>query len=131
MVDSTTIFAALFILMTILWLRQAYFQPHASSGGRGVMMTPHKLAAYEEMWRREESGLWNWLEDRVGLDAIGDDVSSKESRHLLSRNDMAARVGNEQMSDREVDEAIRVTEEKLSALKAAMEKKKGAKVKKS
>ena len=95
------------------------------------MMTPHKLAAYEEMWRREESGLWNWLEDRVGLDAFGDDVSAKESRHLLSRNDMAAKVSNEQMSDREVDEAIRVTEEKLSALKAAVDRKKGAKAKKS
>jgi len=94
------------------------------------MMTPHKLAAYEEMWRREESGLWNWLEDRVGLDAIGDDVAGKESRQLLSRNVMAAKVSNEQMSDREVDEAIRVTEEKLSALKAAVVKKKGAKAKK-
>jgi len=94
------------------------------------MMTPHKLAAYEEMWRREESGLWNWLEDRVGLDAIGDDVAGKESRHLLSRNDMAAKVNNEQMSDREVDEAIRVTEEKLSALKATVNRKKGAKAKK-
>lgn len=124
MISGTTILSVLLLVMTVLWVRQAYFSPHHGATGRSVMMTPQRLAAYEEMWRREESGLWNWLEDRVSLDNIG---GNDQRGHLLERNNMAGKIDNEQMSEREVDEAIRTTEEKLASLKAAVAMKKAKK----
>lgn len=80
-------------------------------------MTPQRMAAYEEMWRREENGLWNWLEDRIGLDNIG---QVNQRRHLMEYKSMATIIEEEEMSEREIAEAIRTTEEKLASLKAAV-----------
>lgn len=124
MIDGTTILSVLLLVMTVLWVRQAYFSAQHGATGRSVMMTPQRLAAYEEMWRREESGLWNWLEDRVNLDSIG---GNDQGGPLLERNKMASKIDNEQMSEREVDEAIRTTEEKLASLKAAVAMRKAKK----
>ena len=123
-INGTMILSVLLLVMTILWVRQAYFHRDHAATGRSVMMTPQRLAAYEEMWRREESGLWNWLEDRVGLEGIG---VNDEKRHLRERNSMGNRIEDEQMSEREVNEAIRTTEEKLASLKAAVSRKKAKK----
>lgn len=119
MLDTPVMLGILCAILSILWIQQAYFGPH-NVDGRAVMMTPQRLAAYEEMWRREESGLWNWLEDRIGLESLGEDLTGSQKRHLLMSNSMAAKVESERMNEREVDEAIRVTEEKLAALKSAM-----------
>jgi len=124
MISGTTLLSLLLLVMTVLWVRQAYFAPHRGTTGRSVMMTPQRLAAYEEMWRREESGLWNWLEDRVNMDGIGDIA---QRRQLLERNSMVSKMNGEEMSEREVDEAIRTTEEKLASLKAVVAMKKGKK----
>lgn len=120
-ISGTTILSFLLLVMTVLWIRQAYFTPRNAATGRSVMMTPQRLAAYEEMWRREENGLWNWLEDRVGMDGLSDD---NDRWHILQRNGMASKIEDEQMSEREVEEAIRTTEEKLASLKAAVSLKK-------
>lgn len=83
---------------------------------------PERIAAYEEMWRREDSELWEWLEERVGMDRLHADRPSVPKRAMEPRsaeeNLRAAR-----MDEREVEEAIRVTEEKLRVLKGVMEKK--------
>ncbi|KAF4977083.1 hypothetical protein FZEAL_6361 [Fusarium zealandicum] len=84
---------------------------------------PDRIAAYEEMWRREDSELWDWLEERVSMDRLHGDRVVARKRAMEPRtaeeNLRAAR-----MDDREVEEAIRVTEEKLQVLKGVMEKKK-------
>ncbi|KAM0716532.1 hypothetical protein Q7P37_007977 [Cladosporium fusiforme] len=93
-------------------------------------LSPARAAAYEELWRREESELWDWLEDRVGL---GDDfhaplsggAGAKDRQKVLSAREMGRRLESEGMRAREVDDAIRVTEERLSALKGAVERAKG------
>ncbi|KAJ6782291.1 hypothetical protein PWT90_00614 [Aphanocladium album] len=91
----------------------------AGAGGRGELMDmygPLRLAAYEEMWRREESELWEWLEERTGLGQVGSDSHGIRKRAVEPRT-MQERVRESRMDAREVQEAIRVTEEKLKVLR--------------
>jgi hypothetical protein len=90
------------------------------SGGRadvGWVATPERIAAYEEIWRREESELWDWLEDRVGMDRLRESSQmGAESRVVKEK------LKDERMGVREREEAIRVTEEKLRVLKGVVER---------
>ena len=93
------------------------------------------MAAYEEIWRREESSLWDWLEERIRLDVTfpsADDrdrdreavlQARKRREESLRAQRAATRLEGEGMSAREVDEAIRVTEERLGRLKRAVQRK--------
>lgn len=78
--------------------------------------SPDRLAAYEEMWRREDSELWDWLEERVGLGRLDSDAPLRRKRAVEPRT-VEEKLREERMDDREVDEAIRVTEEKLKVLR--------------
>lgn len=91
--------------------------------GMGIS-TPERLAAYEEIWRREESELWEWLEERVGMDRLRDVAISEETV-------VKERLRDEKMVAREVDHAIKVTEEKLRVLKSVVDKDKVKKAKES
>jgi hypothetical protein len=79
--------------------------------------TPERVAAYEEIWRRQESELWEWLEDRVNMDQLRD-VGKMPFEAQAIEN----RLKDEKMDERAVDAAIKVTEEKLRVLKASVEK---------
>ncbi|KAI9050663.1 hypothetical protein LZ554_005819 [Drepanopeziza brunnea f. sp. 'monogermtubi'] len=112
-------------LLVASWFRFG-FSGRGSSAGRDQGMvyfgTPERIAAYEEMWRKEESELWEWLEDRAGMDRLRE-VSSMPIEAKIVQD----KLRNEKMEDREIDDAIRVTEEKLKVLKASVEKRKEAK----
>lgn len=82
--------------------------------------TPERVAAYEEIWRREESELWEWLEDRVGTDRL-----REVGKMPIEAQAIQDKIKDEKMDEREIDAAIRVTEEKLRVLKASVEKRKG------
>ncbi|KAK3324316.1 hypothetical protein B0T19DRAFT_428344 [Cercophora scortea] len=84
---------------------------------------PQRLAAYEEMWRREESDLWDWIEERAGLDRLGSDPLHPRKRAVEFRT-VEERLREEKMDEREVREAIRVTEEHLQVLKSVVNKEK-------
>ncbi|RAQ60203.1 hypothetical protein AFCA_005082 [Aspergillus flavus] len=85
---------------------------------------PQRLAAYEEMWRREESELWSWLEDRVGMDGMvfptvnrpGESRAHERARKIQSGRDFINKLDEDKMSVREMDHAIRTTREKLDTL---------------
>ncbi|KAI9832787.1 MAG: hypothetical protein M1819_004007 [Sarea resinae] len=134
-----------FVLLAIVWVRQSRISRSGSAGSGGLVgpSTPERIAAYEEIWRREESELWDWLEDRVGLDGIGVPVvrgsgsqedggaastaaakARKERERAIKAESIETKVASEKMSQREIDNAIRVTEERLMALKGVVEKKK-------
>lgn len=97
------------------------FGSYGKGGSRdmGFLSTPERVAAYEEMWRREESELWEWLEDRAGMDRIRD-----VSKMPIEAKTLEEKLRSEKMEEREVDAAIRVTEEKLKVLKDSVAKKK-------
>jgi hypothetical protein len=83
----------------------------------GFITTPERVAAYEEMWRQEESELWAWLEDRVGTAGLRDPAHMPvEAKNLRDK------LGGEKMEGWKVDKAIRVTEEKLNVLKNSVAK---------
>jgi hypothetical protein len=104
--------------------------PHAGLPGLSL---PQRLAAYDEMWRREESELWNWLEDRVGMDGMVFPTlhhrapeahpSRKSSRvNAADELDLIDRLREEKVSDREMDHAIRTTRQRLDILEEMMNK---------
>lgn len=105
-------------LLVASWFR---FGGRVGNGdlGMGYLGTPARIAAYEEMWRQEESELWDWLEDRVGVDKLRDVGKMPVEAQMIQE-----RLKVEKMEDREFDTAIRVTEEKLKVLKSSVEKKK-------
>lgn len=86
----------------------------------GFLSTPERVAAYEEMWRREESELWEWLEDRVGSGRLRD-----IGKMPIEAKSTEERLRSEKMEQREIDNAIKVTEERLRVLKESVRKKKG------
>lgn len=83
---------------------------------------PDRLAAYEEMWRREESELWEWLEERVGMDRLNSGEMHTRKKVVEPRT-MAEKLREDRMDESEVKEAIRITEEKLEVLKSVVSKK--------
>lgn len=129
------------ILLCVIWFRRPVRGPAGDIGYPGYPSSA-RLAAYEEMWQREESELWSWLEDRVGIEGLGlNDHSkqkgkkasaftakakTKERQKVLSGKDVEARLREERMTEREMQDAIRVTQERLDVLKGVMEKKKSA-----
>lgn len=124
--NAHVLIAVLAALLLYSWLA-----PPSRRGGLGVAFpgfaSPERVAAYEEIWRREESSLWDWLEDRVGLDGVLAPAAGGEGRQrALAARHLGKKVGMDgSMSERQVDHAIRVTEERLKVLKEAVERRKG------
>jgi hypothetical protein len=119
------------ISILVLLLAQAWlFGPRKSTGLGFPTSHPERFAAYEQIWQREESDLWDWLEDRVALNNIAhppigrDAVDVKERQRVLRSNSMGKKIDEAAMDQRRIDDAIRVTEERLAALKQAVDKKK-------
>ncbi|KAI2611964.1 hypothetical protein GGR54DRAFT_337009 [Hypoxylon sp. NC1633] len=100
-------------------------QPTGAPYGRelGFMGYPERAVAYEEIWRREESDMWDWLEERVGLHRMSEGAVPVRKRVMEPRT-VEEKLREERMNEREVEEAIRVTEEKLQVLKSVMDRKK-------
>ncbi|KAL6860245.1 hypothetical protein ACO1O0_004272 [Amphichorda felina] len=80
---------------------------------------PDRLAAYEEMWRREDSELWEWLEERIGLERLNAEGNTGRKKAMSPRT-AEEKLREERMDTREVEEAMRVTEEKLKVLQDAV-----------
>lgn len=97
----------------------------SSDGRYGGLTSSQRLAAYEEMWRHEETELWNWLEERAGIDGLNFPTTSNPQetlvrqlgrRQRLHSKDLASRLAEEHISDREMEHAIRITRERLDLL---------------
>lgn len=134
MISSNMIIGLLLFIMLVNWLRG----PKAASSshlGYPGMSNPQRMAAYEEIWRREESDLWDWLEERVGMQGIAypasgndQDVIAQARRQresTLKGNGMRKALADVKMSEREIDHAIRSTEERLDVLKRVVDEKEG------
>ena len=131
-------------LLVATWFGFGFPPRRDSSSQGGQHLHPHmaayfpdRLTAYEEMWRREDSELWEWLEERVGVGRLssadrkgsstGAGASSSSSasarkKRALEPRTLEERIREEKMDGRQVEEAIRVTEEKLAVLREAMQR---------
>lgn len=122
MVSSQMVIAILVLLLAQAW----FFGSSRRSGGVGFPITgPERLAAYEAIWQKEEADLWEWLEDRVGLDdgLLGRDQLGRRQQVLKSHG-MGRKLTDERMSERQMNDAIRSTQERLNALKDAVGRRK-------
>lgn len=99
------------------------FNPRQAAGQIGFLNHPDRIVAYEEMWRREESDLWDWLEERVGLHRMNEGAVPIRKRVVEPRT-VEEKIREERMNDREIEEAIRITGEKLEVLRHVMDRKK-------
>jgi hypothetical protein len=106
-------------LLGALLIYSWFFRGTTSSVGPNQWSPAQRQVAYEEIWRHEESELWNWLEDRVALDRVQSSVSGGKVQQ--DKNDQV-RLRAKDMKEREMDEAIRITEERLKVLKQKVEK---------
>lgn len=111
--DSKVLTGVFFILLMWSW----FFRSPSASIAHSH--TPaQRIAAYEQMWQTEEAELWKWMEERVALDR----VHEAAGRRVQQAHEMQDRLVETSMTDRQVDEAIRVTEERLDALKHAVKR---------
>jgi hypothetical protein len=89
----------------------------STTTGPNQWSTAQRQVAYEEIWRHEESDLWNWLEERVALDRVHSSVAGARIQPV---DNTQKPLAPQNMQAQEMDEAIRVTEERLKALKDAV-----------
>jgi hypothetical protein len=108
-----TIIVILGVLLMYTW----FFRGSSAVSGPNQWSVAQRQVAYEQIWRHEESDLWNWLEERVALDRMH---SSVTGARLQPEPGMQNPIAPGSMKEREMDEAIRVTEERLKALKDAV-----------
>ena len=124
MISAQVIIGFLVLLLAYNWLKPS---PRGSSLGFPIT-SPDRLAAYEEIWRREESELWDWLEDRVGIDGNVPVARYGDQQQALRQKSFAKKLKKQDkegtFNKAQVDDAIRVTEERLGALKEAVERNK-------
>ncbi|KAF2971158.1 hypothetical protein GQX73_g2453 [Xylaria multiplex] len=124
---GNVVYGLLVGLLVSTWFGFGFNGQQRSIGyGRGVAFSnyPDRAVAYEEIWRREESELWDWMEERVGLHRMKEDGVPTRKRVTEPRT-MGEKLQEERMSEREVEEAIKITEEKLHVLKSVIDRKKG------
>ncbi|KAF4549252.1 Hypothetical protein D9617_22g065970 [Elsinoe fawcettii] len=114
------VIAVLFVLLMQSWWLNLSPRGAVEVGGFGGG-SKQRMAAYEALWAREEAELWDWLEERVGLDA---GITAVEGRQKVMQAKVGKKLKDERMRDREMNEAIRITEERLGALKEAVGRKK-------
>ncbi|RMD40432.1 hypothetical protein DV735_g4696, partial [Chaetothyriales sp. CBS 134920] len=135
--------AMLFIMVLMLW-----FSKSSSVRGLGPYAgfdSAHKLADYDEMWRKEETALWDWLEQRAGLDtallqkqsisqgerAKADAARQQKAKQIqrqavLKGKDVEARLREEKMTQHEMEQALKVTRQRLDILEEAIRRRKQA-----
>lgn len=127
MISPNMVIGFLLMMILINWFRGPRSSPSGSS--LAYVPTSQKIAAYEEIWRKEESDLWDWLEERVGMQGLAYPQSNdqeavaqarRQREQSLRNKGLRSKLADMKMSEREVDHAIRVTEEKLQVLKRAV-----------
>ena len=112
-------------LLVYAWFFRAGGTAAAGPRAAANWSTQQRHLAYDEIWRREESELWKWLEQRVAIDRVQHEVNSKHE-FVPDQEREAGRSGDgRDIKQREMDEAIRVTEERLKVLKRSVEKERG------
>ena len=117
-----------FLLSIILFNYLRGPSKHSYTGHTpGFPASADRAAAYEELWRREEADLWDWLDQRIGVDP--DIYTSTPQPQAQTRQDKIQKTAkgvkqnimqDVRMTEREMENAIQATEEKLKRLKKTL-----------
>jgi hypothetical protein len=106
-------------LLGALLIYSWFFRGAFTAVGPNQWSVAQRQVAYDEIWRHEESELWKWLEDRVALDRVQASVATGRT---YQNDNSQVRMPPANMKEREMDEAIRITEDRLKVLKQKVEK---------
>lgn len=117
--DSVITTQSVVIVLALLLIYSWFFRSPATGATPAHMSVAQRQIAYEELWRAEEADLWSWLEERVALDRVH---SAASAARVLQGHEIQSKLVAESMKARQIDEAIRTTEEKLAALKHAVKR---------
>jgi len=113
------VISVLFVLLVQSWFFN--LTPRGSKAALKVnKQATERTAAYDVMWAREEADLWDWLEERVGVDPA-DGIGVKPS---MVKKSTKKTIEDERWKEKEISHAIKSTEEKLQALKEKIGEKK-------
>jgi len=110
------------VLSSLLLYTWLFRGPTTALHGPNAWTSVQRQVAYEELWRHEESELWDWLEERVALDRVRRNEGVAKGAKASEPTEDGGNTKPQMLSmrDRDVDEAIRVTEERLRVLKGAV-----------
>jgi hypothetical protein len=135
--------ALLCVMVLLLWMRG----PASSSQLSPYKTHSSRMAAYDSMWAREENEFWDWLESRASVDTVvlrqqsaANQRRNKKESSILAKQklkqqrqerlkaasslDVEAQIKEEKINQREMEDAIRITKERLEVLENVMERKK-------
>lgn len=123
-------FLSLLVILTWLWSSRPASRGRVALQG---MPTPERLAVYEEIWRREENSLWDWLEERIGMEGVAYPTSGaidqealqkarKQREQSLKNRHFEAHMVDATIDEREIAQAIRAMEQRLDELKLAVKR---------
>ncbi|KAL9617525.1 MAG: hypothetical protein Q9160_007683 [Pyrenula sp. 1 TL-2023] len=142
LITAQVVILLLILTIVYMWLRGP---SRRDINGAGEVHISHaeRLVAYEAMWRKEESELWGWLEDRIGFDTIileekassGKGVKTKtkekqkhqalkERQKILKGKDVEVKLREEKMGQREMENMVRIADERLDVLKSVLDRRK-------
>ncbi|KAI2628348.1 hypothetical protein GGS21DRAFT_527547 [Xylaria nigripes] len=123
-ITGNVVYGLLVGLLVATWFGFGFNSRPRGIGYEDIALSgyPVRAIAYDELWSREEGDLWDWLEERVGLYRMNEGAMPIHKRVAEPRT-MEAKLQEERMSEREVKEAIRITEEKLDLLKSIINRK--------
>lgn len=128
LLSGNMVYGLLVGLLVATWF--GYGRGGAARGDVGMgWSSADRVAAYEEIWRREEGQLWEWLEARIGMQGVGsvtgglEGLGAREASEDVRRG-IEERLKGAMADEVNVEEAIKVTEEKLRTLKSVVDKRK-------
>lgn len=132
LVSKNMVIGLLSILVILTWLWNSTPGSKGRVGLQGIS-SPERLAAYEELWRREEHSLWDWLEERIGMEGVAYPTSGaidqealqkarKQREQSLKNRHFEAHMVDETIDEREFAQAIRAMEQRLDELKLAVQR---------
>ncbi|PWW74547.1 hypothetical protein C7212DRAFT_358878 [Tuber magnatum] len=117
---------AICLVLTVFfwWQGRGAYSRHANTAVGDGLGVHHLHQHWDTLWRSEEDGLWEWLEDRVELNEViappSHRANSFEKALRSGRDGMGAGL-TQGMKRREVEDAIEVMEERLAILRRVVE----------
>ncbi|KAF8543113.1 hypothetical protein BDD12DRAFT_727055 [Trichophaea hybrida] len=118
-------FTVIVVTVLITLFLSGMIRPATNQGEIMRGNIPRYLGAqryWEDGWMGAEEGLWEWLEDRAGIDAIPS-LQQKEGRRKSFEKKVVKAAGSV-MKNRQVQEAISVLKERLASLERIVDEKK-------
>lgn len=121
-------FGFMVVAVLVTWFIASMFRAPAVGNDKQLVL-PSRYQQYypnlDEVWQDQEAQMWDWIEDRVGMDAIpGLQHNIREERRKGFVRKYGEKTAGLEIKDRQVEEAIVVMEERLQSLKEMVEKSK-------